>query len=78
MNLARILLPDVFLDLEEPIIKRETLADILKLQTLETINTMFPYNDWLHVYTDGSQMKDHVHVGSFLLLCTSGMSQISF
>lgn len=45
-------------ELQEHVKKREIDPYILKSLTLETIHTLYPADEWLHVFTDGSFTKD--------------------
>lgn len=38
--------------------KKETNHIEIKLSTLETINVKFPKEEWLHVFTNGSYIRD--------------------
>jgi len=42
------------LDLAQPIFKSQLSQSSLKILALETIHTLYPEPEWLHVYTDGS------------------------
>ena len=44
------------MSLTEEMKKKDTSPEILKQSTLETINTSYPEEEWLRIYTDGSQM----------------------
>jgi len=44
------------LHLQQNILKGET--ETLRHLALETMNTRYPQDKWLHIFTDGSQMKD--------------------
>jgi ribonuclease HI len=44
--------------------KRDTDQLVMKLTVLETINTLYPKRDWLHIYTVGSLTAKNGNVGA--------------
>jgi ribonuclease HI len=49
---------NIHLELIEKVNKKEQTLNELKQITLATIEERFPTTDWLHIYTDGSVMKN--------------------
>ncbi|GFW17097.1 hypothetical protein TNCV_2762211 [Trichonephila clavipes] len=39
--------------------KKETGSQILRIFSLETLDTLYPENEWLYVFRDGSKMTDN-------------------
>ena len=60
-----LLQPDVHLrlNLTEMVTKSENDRIVLKQLTLETIHQFYPSDNWLHIYTDGSQIGKNGKVG---------------
>lgn len=52
------------LNLQEYVVKRDLDILQLKLIAIDTINSNYPEAQWLHVYTDGSQIEGQVNVGA--------------
>ncbi|GFT05133.1 uncharacterized protein TNCV_531761 [Trichonephila clavipes] len=44
--------------------KKEQNTSILRSLALKTINTMYPEHDWVHIYINGSLLKDSDYAGS--------------
>jgi len=57
---------ECYLHLQQNILKGETGTDKLRHLALETMNTRYPPDKWLHIFTDGSQMDGHINVGAGL------------
>ncbi|GFU85031.1 hypothetical protein TNCV_1552941 [Trichonephila clavipes] len=65
-------------------LRKEQNTSILRSLALERIDTMYPEPDWVHIYTDGSLLKDsdstgagvYSHLFSFYL--TTGKFTIAF
>jgi len=55
------------LTLAQPILKSQSPQSILKILRLETIHTLYPEPEWLHVYTDGflTELAPNVGAGIF-------------
>jgi hypothetical protein len=52
---------EYYLHLQQNIIKGEIDTETLRHLALETVNTKFPQDRWLHVFTDGSQMDGYIN-----------------
>src|SRR5215510_2546858 len=52
------------LHLQKNIIKGETGTDTLRQLALETMNTRYPHDKWLCIFTDGSQMDGYINAGT--------------
>ena len=50
------------LHLQQNIIKGET--ETLRYLALETMNTRYPQDKWLHIFTDGSQIGGYINAGA--------------
>jgi hypothetical protein len=55
---------NIHLELIEKVNKKEQTPNKLKQITLATIEERFPTIDWLHIYTDGSVMKNSDSAGA--------------
>lgn len=62
-NPLELLQPTSSLELSEKISKSDTSKEMQKLLTLETINTRYPTEEWLHIYTDGSTKENLTGAG---------------
>lgn len=51
-------------ELIQPITKSYTNSLVLKSIAYETINTLYPEDDWLRIYTDGSRIEDCINSGA--------------
>ncbi|GFU69547.1 hypothetical protein TNCV_1351071 [Trichonephila clavipes] len=51
-------------ELTQVISKKEQNTSILRSLALETIDTMYPDPGWVHIYNDGSLLKDHDSAGA--------------
>ncbi|XP_054710393.1 inactive dipeptidyl peptidase 10-like [Uloborus diversus] len=47
-----------------PVLKSETDQVVLRTIALETIYTKYPESEWIHIYTDGSRVADHINAGA--------------
>jgi hypothetical protein len=52
------------LHLQQSIIKGEIGTETLRHLALETMNTRFPQDKWLHIFTDGSQIDGYINAGA--------------
>jgi len=52
------------LHLQQKIIKGETGTETLRHLALETMNTRYPQDKWLHIFTDGSQIGGYINAGA--------------
>ena len=44
--------------------KKETNPVLLKHLALEMMQTRYPIDKWMHIFTDGSILDDHTHAGA--------------
>ncbi|GFT29269.1 hypothetical protein TNCV_3588481 [Trichonephila clavipes] len=51
-------------ELSQAVSKKEQNTSILRSLALETIDTTYPEPDWVHIYTDGSLLKDSDSAGA--------------
>ncbi|GFQ65177.1 hypothetical protein TNCT_90771 [Trichonephila clavata] len=51
-------------ELTQAVSKQEQITSILRSLALETIGTMYSEPDWVHIYTDGSLLKDSNSTGA--------------
>jgi len=52
------------LHLQQNIIRGETGTETLRHLALETMNTRYPQDKWLHVFTDGSHIDGYINAGA--------------
>ena len=52
------------LHLQQNIIKGETETETLRHLALETTNTRYPQDKWLHILTDGLQIEGYINAGA--------------
>ena len=52
------------LHLQQNIIKGEIETETHRHQVLETMNTRYPQDKWLHIFTDGSQIEGYIKAGA--------------
>jgi len=50
--------------LQQSIVKEEIGTDTLRHLALETMNTRYPPDKWLHIFTDGFQMDGYINAGA--------------
>jgi len=55
---------ECYLHLQQSIIKGETGTETLRHLALETMNTRYTQDKWLHIFTDGSQIDGYINVGA--------------
>ena len=55
---------DCHLHLQQSIIKREIGTETLRHLALETMNTRYPRDKLLHIFTDGSQIDGYINAGA--------------
>jgi hypothetical protein len=55
---------ECYLHLLQSIIKGEIGTETLRHLALETMNTRYPQDKWLHVFTDGSQIDGYINTGA--------------
>jgi hypothetical protein len=55
---------DYKLDLQQELNKRGTDQSVMRLATIEAIYTLYPEEEWLHIYTDGSLTEKNGNVGA--------------
>jgi hypothetical protein len=53
---------DYKLDLLQELKKRDTDRSVVRLAALEAIHTLYPEEEWLHIYTDGSLTEKNGNV----------------
>ena len=54
---------ECYLYLQQSIIKGEIGTETLRHLALETMNTRYPQDKWLHIFTDGSQVDGYINDG---------------
>ncbi|XP_071041973.1 uncharacterized protein [Parasteatoda tepidariorum] len=52
------------LNLCQDVSKRDTNDQVLKSIVLETLHLLYPVNEWLHIFTDGSRLADGTNAGA--------------
>jgi hypothetical protein len=52
------------LHLQQSIVKGEIGTETLRHLDLETTNTRYPQDKWLHIFTDGSQIDGYINAGA--------------
>jgi len=52
---------ECYLHLQQNIVKGEIGTDTLRHLALETMNTRYPPDKWLHIFTDGPQMDGYIN-----------------
>ena len=52
--------------LQQNIVKGEIGTDTLRHLALETLNSRYPPDKWLHIFTDGSQIDGYINAGAGL------------
>jgi len=55
---------ECYLHLQQNIVKGETGTDKLKHLSLETMNTRYPPNKWLHIFADVCQLDGYIYAGA--------------
>jgi hypothetical protein len=55
---------ECYLQLQQNIIKGEIGTELLRHLALETLNTRYPQDKWLHIFTDGSKIDGYINTGS--------------
>jgi ribonuclease HI len=55
---------ECYLHLQQSIIKGETETETLRHLALETMNTRYPQDKWLHIFTDGCQLDRYINAGA--------------
>jgi hypothetical protein len=55
---------ECYLHLQQNITKGEIGTDTLRQMALQTMNTRYPQDKWLHIFTDGSQMDGYINAGA--------------
>ena len=63
-NPVDIELVECCLHLQQSIVKGEIGTETLRHLALETRNTRYPQDKWLHVFTDGSQIEGYINNGA--------------
>jgi hypothetical protein len=70
------------LQLQQSIVKGEIGTELLRHLALETMNTRYPQDKWLHIFTDGSQIDGYINAGIhcelFSCLMPLGQHSIAF
>ena len=55
---------ECYLHLQQSIIKAEIGTETLRHLALETMNTRYPQDKWLHIFKDGSPIEGYINVGA--------------
>jgi len=55
---------ECYLHLQQNIVKGEIGTDTRRHLALETMNTRYPPDQWLHIFTDGCQMDRYINAGA--------------
>ena len=55
---------ECYLHLQQSIIKGEIWAETLRHLSLETVNTRYPQDKWLQIFTDGCQIDGYINSGA--------------
>jgi hypothetical protein len=55
---------DYKVDLLQQLKKRDTDRSVMRLAALEAIHTLYPEEEWLHIYTDGSLTEKNGNIGA--------------
>jgi len=55
---------ECYLHLQQGIIKGEIGTETLRHLALETMNTRYPQDKWLHIFTDGCQIDGYINAGA--------------
>jgi hypothetical protein len=55
---------EYYLHLQQSIIKGEIRTETHRHLALETMNTRYPQDKWLHVFIDGSQIDGYINAGA--------------
>ena len=63
-NPVDIELVECCLHLQQSIVKGEIGTETLRHLALETMNTRYPQDKWLHIFTDGSQIDGYINAGA--------------
>ena len=63
-NPVDIELVECCLHLQQSIVKGEIGTETLRHLALETMNTRYPQDKWLHIFTDGSQIDRYINAGT--------------
>ena len=53
-----------YLHLQQNITKGEIETETLRHLALETLNTKYPQDKWLHIFTDGFQIDGYINAGA--------------